>query len=194
MRRSSFVTAALVAVTVIAGSAAGAAAQQTSGSFAYINSEAILQATPEVREAQQALGQEIEGYRTEVQEMAEDLDQLIQRYEQQQLTLSAEVKETREAEIRSRQQQYQQRVQELDRLAAQRQSEVVQPIMDRINTVIEQIRMEGDYAIIFDVSTGAIIAADPALDLTEQVIQRLDTGSDSTGDDDQDAGSPSTDR
>lgn len=193
MRRFSFVTAALVAITAIAGSAPGTEAQQSARSFGYINSEAILQATPEVREAQQALSAEIEGFRAEVQEMAEDLDQLIQQYEQQQLTLSAEAKESREEEIRTRQQQYQRRVQELDQLAAQRQSEVVQPIMDRINTVIEQIRMEGDYTIIFDVSTGAIIAADPDLDLTEQVIERLGATGGSTGDAEQDAGS-STER
>lgn len=193
MRRFSFVTAALVAITTIAGSATGTAAQQSPRSFGYINSEAILQATPEVREAQQALSAEIEGFRAEVQQMAENLDQMIQRYEQQQLTLSAEAKETKEQEIRTRQQQYQRRVQELDQLAAQRQSEVVQPIMDRINTVIEQIRMEGNYTIIFDVSTGAIIAADPDLDLTEQVIERLDTTGGSTGDEEQDAGS-STER
>ena len=56
---------------------------------------------------------------------------------------------------------------------SQRQAELVQPVMDLINQVIDAIRSEGDYALIFDVSAGSIIAADPSLDLTEEVIRRL---------------------
>ncbi|MGD2068138.1 MAG: OmpH family outer membrane protein [Gemmatimonadota bacterium] len=178
MRRISFVTAGLIALATLAGSTA-AAGQQAVPRIAYINSERILQATPEVQDAQESLGAELQGYRDEVQQMADDLEQMIQQYEQRQLTMSAEAKEQRESEIRAKQQEYRQRVQQLDQQAAQRQSEVVQPIMDRINQVIEQIRAEGDYAMIFDVSAGAIIAADPALDLTEEVITRLDQASDS---------------
>lgn len=182
MRRTTFVTAALVALAAAVGTTA-AEAQQTSGKIGYISSDRILQATPAVQEAQESLGAEMEQYRAEVQEMAQDLEQMITQYEQQQLTLSAEAKASREAEIRAKQQQYQRRVQELDQLAAQRQSEVVQPIMDQINQVIEQIRMEGEYAVIFDVSTGAIIAADPALDLTQEVIDRLDIAASQDGED-----------
>jgi Skp family chaperone for outer membrane proteins len=45
--------------------------------------------------------------------------------------------------------------------------------MDSINTVIETIREEGAYSLILDVAAGSIVAADPALDLTPVVIERL---------------------
>ena len=51
--------------------------------------------------------------------------------------------------------------------------------MDRISDVIEQIREEGNYALILDVAAGSIISADPSLDLTEEVIRRLQA--DATG-------------
>ena len=57
--------------------------------------------------------------------------------------------------------------------AGQRQQELVQPVMDKINQVIEQIRAEGAYTLIFDVSAGGVVAADPGLDLTQEVIRRL---------------------
>ena len=33
--------------------------------------------------------------------------------------------------------------------------------------------MEGAYSLILDVAAGSIVSADPALDLTQQVISRL---------------------
>jgi Skp family chaperone for outer membrane proteins len=45
--------------------------------------------------------------------------------------------------------------------------------MDRVNAAIEEIRAEGSYALIVDVSSGAVVAADPLLDLTQEVLARL---------------------
>lgn len=174
MRQFSIVTAGLLTLAALVSTGEAEAQQLRSGQIAYINSEVILQATPAVQEAQQTLGAEMQQYRTEVQEMARDLEQMIQQYQQQQLTLSPQEKERRESAIRAKQQEYEQRVEQLDQQAARRQSEVVQPVMDRINAVIETIRAERDYAVIFDVAAGAIIAADPSLDITEEVIERLE--------------------
>jgi Skp family chaperone for outer membrane proteins len=52
--------------------------------------------------------------------------------------------------------------------------------MDKVNTVIETIRAEGDYHLILDLAAGSIVAADPSLDLTQEVIARLPAASDST--------------
>ena len=46
--------------------------------------------------------------------------------------------------------------------------------MDRITEVIEQLREEGAYSLILDVAAGSIVSADPALDLTQEVIGRLE--------------------
>ena len=45
--------------------------------------------------------------------------------------------------------------------------------MQRITAVIEEIRAEGSYSMIFDVAAPGIISADPALDLTAEVVRRL---------------------
>jgi Skp family chaperone for outer membrane proteins len=51
--------------------------------------------------------------------------------------------------------------------------------MDGITAIIEQVREEGAYSLILDAAAGSIVSADPALDLTREVIDRLQTG---TGD------------
>ena len=96
-----------------------------------------------------------------------------EQLQQQQLTLSPEAKRNREAQIQQKATEAQQRMSQLDELAGQRRAELVQPVMDRITEVIEAIRVEGNYALILDVAAGSIISADPALDLTQDVIARL---------------------
>ena len=185
MRRPTFVGVSLVALAVLSSPsllwAQALPVPPPDGGMAYINSQAILAANPGVQQAQAQLSEDIAGFRAQVQQLADDLDQMIQQYQQQQLTLSPDAKLQREADIRQRQEDYQNRVAEIDQQATQREAELVQPIMAQINQVIENIREERSYTLIFDVSVGAIIAADPALDITEEVIRRLGIQPDTTG-------------
>lgn len=170
MKRFPFALALLMMLAV----ATGARAQSTPR-IGYINSQQIMEEAPGAQQAQQEWQQEMATIRGEIQEMGQELEQMMAEYQQQELTMSPETKANRQAEIRQRQTAYQERVQELQTRAEQRQQELLQPFMERINAVIEEIRAEGDYAFIFDASTGAIISADPSLDLTEEVLRRLRT-------------------
>lgn len=168
MRRLIFPAAAVLALVLAAPAGA-----QSSLKIGYINSQEIIQEAPGAQQARQQLEQQLTEYRQEVQQMGEELQDQIERYEQQQMTLSEEARQQRQEEIRQKQQEYQQRVQQLEDQAARRQQEVVAPIMQQINTVIEDIRREGSYTVIFDVAAQGIVAADPGLDLTAEVIRRL---------------------
>jgi outer membrane protein len=167
MTRALFAATALL---LALGTPQGAAGQ---GKIGYINSQNILAETPGAKEAQAQFDQDMAGYRTEVEGLAKELETLVQQYEQQQAMLSPSAKQQREADIRTKQQAYQERLAAIDQRAGQRQQELVQPVMDRINQMIEQVRTEGSYALIFDVAAGGVVAADPALDLTQEVIRRL---------------------
>jgi outer membrane protein len=163
----------LVAFLLVTGLTGPGLEAQTELRIAFINSEAIIQEAPGAREAQDQFDRDMARFRSEVQLMGDELQTLAASYEQQQLTLSPEVRQSREDQIRVKQTEYQARIQQLETQAGARQAELVEPVMERITEVIEQIRNEGSYSIIFDVAAGAIISADPALDLTEEVIRRL---------------------
>ena len=86
----------------------------------------------------------------------------------------AEAPGAREAAIREKEGAYRQRIAQMENQAGRRQQELVEPIMRQIKDVIEALRQEGNYSVIFEVGPGSnIIAADPALDLTNEVIGRL---------------------
>ncbi len=170
MRRTSMATLALSLLILLT---AGAAEAQTL-KVAYINSAEIVANAPGAAEAQRQFDQELQESQKEIERMEAELTNLQQQLQQQQLTLSPEAKANREQQLQLKIQEYQARVTELQNRANQRRAELVQPIMDKITEVIEQIREEGNYALILDTAAGAIVAADPALDLTQEVLRRLE--------------------
>lgn len=171
-RRSFLCTAFLLLVTA-------AALEAQTPRIAYIDSQAILQEAPGATEAQLEFESDLETYQAEVEEMGEEMDQLIDDYQQQQSALSEEDRQAREEEIQQKEMEYQQRLEELEVLADERRRELVEPILDRMSDTIEEIRAEGEYTMIFDLASRAIIAADPELDLTSEVIERLQADAES---------------
>jgi outer membrane protein len=162
------------APTALEAQARGAQTAQAQGTrFAFVNSQRILADAPGAREAQQSFEREMQRFRIEVDSLEQAIEQAQADLQRQQATLSPTVRQQRQQEIQQQFTVYQQRVQELERTAQRRQSELVEPVMQRISETIEAIRREGNYAMIFDASAGVLITADPALDLTERVLTRL---------------------
>jgi len=160
---------------------ASSAEAQSTVKIGYIDSQAILDQDPSAQAAQQQFEASLVTYQAEVQQLGQNLQLLMDQYEQQQAMLSDEAKANREEEIRLKQAQYEQRIGELEQQASVRQAELVEPVMERITAVIEEIRAEGAYSMIFDVAAQGIISADPALELTAEVIRRLQSAAASQG-------------
>jgi outer membrane protein len=152
---------------------ASAAEAQAQVKFGFINSQVILEQDSSAQAAQRQFESDLARYQAEISQLGEEGQQLLAQYQQQQAMLSTEARANREEEIRIKQEQYNQRVTELDQQAGVRRAELLQPVMDRINAVIEAFRAEGGYVAIFDLTGPSVIASDPALDLTQQVLTRL---------------------
>ena len=167
MRRTSF---ALMALAFLLP--AGAVEAQTL-KIAYINSQEILLQAPGAAAAQAAFDQEMQAYQAEIAQLETELQNMEAALQQQQLTLSPEARTNREQQLQQKFQEYQQRASQLQEVANQRRAALIQPVMDNITQIIEGIRVEGAYSLILDAAAGSIVSADPALDLTQEVIVRL---------------------
>jgi outer membrane protein len=167
MRRTPLAALAL-GVALVAGSA-----QAQTLKIAYVNSQQILANAPGAQEAQAQFNKEMQNYNAEAQQIRNEISQMQQDLQTQSLTLSKEAKANREQELQTKTQQAQQRMNQLNQQAQQRQRELEQPVMDRINAVIDSIRTEGHYTFILDQANGSVVSADPSFDLTQEVIRRL---------------------
>jgi len=159
-------------LVVVAGIAA--ASRQSAPTIGLVNLETIMQQTPGYDEALRAFEEEFEPFEAEIQAMVARRDSMIQEYERQQVVLSPTARQEKETEIRELQQRFEQRAEELQTISQERERQLVAPLEQRVRAVIEGIRAELNLGIVFDLATlPGIAAADPALDLTPLIVQRL---------------------
>ncbi len=169
------VLSVIVAAAGLGLLATGVSAQAPNTKIAFIDSRRIISEAPGAKEAQATFDKEMQGYQGQLKVMEDSLKAMMDDYQQKSTTLSPEAKKQKEDAIRAKQEAYQQKASALEEQAGNRQQQLVQPVMDRIKAVISQIRQEGNYAMIFDVGGqgSGVVAADTALDLTNQVLARL---------------------
>jgi outer membrane protein len=153
------------------GAAGGAAAPK----IGWVSSQEILRRTPGYAAAESTFAREMRTSQEELSKLQQQLDSAMQAYEQQSIALSPSARQTRQRDLQGMQQRFQERAQQLEQRARQRERELLQPIQSRVNTIIQGLRAEGNYAFIFDADApnSGIIAADPALNLTNRVVERV---------------------
>lgn len=177
-----FVRATLGAVAAVAVSAGTAAAQGGGGSqgfrLAYVNSQAIIAETPGRAEAEAQFEREMQTFRNEMQRMGDSLNTMIAEYNRQEVSLSPSARLNRQAQIREREEQYQRRAQEMEQRATQREAELMRPLMQWIQANIDSVRVQEGYHMILDAASsgGLLVSADPSLDITPRIIERLKRG------------------
>ena len=143
--------------------------------IAFISSQEILQHTPGYAVAESTYRKELQASQTEYQKLQTALDSAQQVFDQQSLVLSPAARAAKLKDLQAQQQRVEQRSNELQDRLRQREQELLGPLRTRINSVIQGIRAEMNYSVIFDADAagGFVAAADPALNITPRVLQRL---------------------
>lgn len=174
LRASSF---ALLTSLIMAGAATAQAQQGTAtpAKIAYINSALLLQQAPGRAEAEAQFDREVGVYRQQIQRMDDSLKTMVAAFDRDAAKMDSVAREARRTSIGQREAEYQSRARGLDSTMQVRQAQLVKPIMERVQAVIETIRTEEGYSMIFDVGaqTSVVVAADKKLDLTDRVLARL---------------------
>ena len=169
MRKVMTSVFALAAVMAFSSTASA----QAPTKIGYIDSRTILREAPGAAEVTQTLQKELTSWRAQLAATEDSIKNMISDFEKQSLVISPDAKQKRQADIIARQNSFQARYDELQQKATDRQKELLTPIMDRVQKAITDLRTAEGYAIIFDSATEAMVAADPALDLTQKVLDRL---------------------
>ena len=155
--------------------APAASAQATGGAkLALINMQQLFQVAPGRTEAAATLDKEKAKANDEFKAMQDSMTKMLEAFEKDQATMAADVKVTRTKAIQTKQTSYQERAQKLEAALQEREADLLQPIQELMQKVLEDFRAENGYAMIFDISAGAgLVAIDKNLDQTEKVMARL---------------------
>lgn len=139
----------------------------------FVNTQAILPIAPGADSAQIRFQAVLQSYDAELQGLAVELEELVNTYRQQEALLDQAGREQWQQDIQEKQRLAQERQVELERESTRQRDQLLEPILVRITEVIEEIREEQGYSIVFDVAESGVVAADTSLDITAAVLERL---------------------
>lgn len=146
------------------------------GKIGYIDSFRIRKDFKEFGEAQEKFDKEVLVWQSELDSVRQDLEASVEEYQHQRLILSEDARQRKENELRAAEQKFQQNTNAVfgpDGKAERRNAELVKPILDKINAVLEKLAIEANYDYIFDAVNGNIAYAKKELDLTDLVLEEL---------------------
>ena len=172
--KSLFLTAAIVCCSVI-----GANAQIGIGGqkFAYVDSDYILSNIPEYGDAQEELNTLSAKWQNEVKAIYDKVSEMYQRYQTEMVLLSEDQKRAREQEIINKEQEaknLQMQYFGADGQLYQKQTELVQPIQEKIYTALTELAQSKGYTFIFDLASGSsILYASDKVDVSDDVLDQL---------------------
>jgi outer membrane protein len=152
---------------------AAAPAQAQQFKMGYVNSQRILAETPAFAEVRATLEREFTPLRAEIDSLEARLGRADQEFQAQSATMTEAARQQRQQALQQQLAQYQQRGQAIQQQLQAREQALVGPVMQRIRGVLEEVRRAGNYSFIMDPPDGVIVAVDPALDVTNDVIRRL---------------------
>lgn len=141
----------------------------------FINSSEILEAMPEVKQANSDLEVMKNMFKKKGEEMITALQTKYQDFQQKQASGElAPVEIDKKAKVLKEEES---KVMEFDKTSQQKiyekSEELLRPIHDRVNKAIDEVAKENGYIYIFDSVQGLILYADPTADVTSLVKAKL---------------------
>jgi outer membrane protein len=142
----------------------------------YIDSQRIFLEYRETQDAERLYKQEVEQWKAEAAGMEQEIVKLQDELRAQSLMLSEEKQREKKLEYDKKLEDYQRFMADTfgeEGRAAKRNKELTQPIVDKINRILEQMAENEGYTLVFDIANANIVYADKAFDLTERVLEEL---------------------
>jgi outer membrane protein len=172
-------TISKLSLVVILLISAGSLSAQKSFKFGHIDSQGILQQMPDTKTAQTALEEETKKIQEHLKTMQVEYQNKINEYmENENLVAgspekwSALIKQEKESEIQGLQQRIQDFQGSAEKSLSEKQTQLYQPILDKVDKAIKEVAKEGKFIYVFDVNT-LLFYSDESIDIAPLVKQKL---------------------
>jgi outer membrane protein len=172
--RSTIRAIAIAPILCLMAVAAGHA-QSSCTKIGYVNTQVLMEAAPGRIAAESLLNKMGEGFRAALAKEQDSAQKMLASYQKDQATMTAAAKDKAEKSLQAIETDLQTKNQSYQQQFDSKSQEVMGPVKDLVKTVIDALREEGCYALIFDNAQGAsgIVSADKNLDITDKAVSRL---------------------
>jgi outer membrane protein len=148
---------------------------QKSLKFGHVNSQEIIQAMPE----KDSVVSKLEKFRKELSDTYDGLQTEFQtkyqKFQEDEKTLNDLVRKTRQEELQQMQQRIQQFQETANQQIPQKQSELMQPLIEKLKNAITEVGKEGGFIYIFDIggNTNVLFYSAESQDVSALIKQKL---------------------
>ena len=123
----------------------------------HINSAELLELMPEKKVAVEKTQKLASDLQVKMESMSAEYEQKIADYQKGQATMSQTIRQSTESDIMALQQRIQQFQVTAQEEIGKEEQRLLQPILDKARTAIENVAKANGFTYIFDVSTGATV-------------------------------------
>ena len=167
----------LLTVALVCCGTFSAYAQIGGQKFAYVDSDYILSNIPEYADAQEELNALSTKWENEVKAIYNKVSEMYKKYQTEMVLLSEDQKHAREQEIINKEQEAKNlQIQYFgsEGQLYQKQTELIQPIQEKIYTALTELAQTKGYTFIFDLASGtSILYASEKVDVSDDVLDQL---------------------
>jgi outer membrane protein len=142
--------------------------------LAHVNRGQILQNMPKVQQAQEDLrtySKEMEG---QVQSLMKEYRTKLKEFQNNSESMTVTQRKDKQRALKNLEERIQKFRQDAQKQVSEKRAELLKPIMEQVNSTIQEIAREKGYTYVFDASQGSILYAEEGKDITQLVKQRLD--------------------
>ncbi|MGH7524153.1 MAG: OmpH family outer membrane protein [Gemmatimonadales bacterium] len=177
-RDAGLLTAA--ALLVVPAAARAQSSPCATSKVAIVQGAMILNSMPKYLQAESLLVKDQDAYKLEISKLQGALDSAGANFQDKSALLSATQKTAEQRKLQDQYAQLQQHTTELEQKLSTRRQELIAPIEQRVQDMIDGMRAEYGCAIILDANAqgSGIASIDKSIDLTQRVIDRLKAAGD----------------
>ena len=140
----------------------------------YINSQEVMMMMPEVNDVEKQLAEFNEKNMKYLQDMEKEIQDKYAKYEQEKNNMTDAIRRVQEEELMGLQQRLQTTYQALQQEAQKKQTELIQPLQEKLRIAIESVSKKQGLTMVYDMMSGAILyKSDAAIDITPAVKKEL---------------------
>lgn len=139
----------------------------------HVNRLEVLQSMTEFETAKAALEQYGADLKKSAEELYVDYQKKLTEYEENQAGWDPATREYKETELRTMQEGIRKFEANAQTQAGQKESELLEPILKKLEDIIGTVAKENSFAYVFDSSQGFMLYAQESTDITELVKKKL---------------------
>jgi|SRR5450759_1614163 len=146
---------------------------QTVLKIGHVDIAEIMAALPQRDSAAAVLEKETKEYQSTFEEMTTVYNKMLDDYEKGQSTYSALVKKNKESELMDKEKRLQEFQQNATTALQKRNTDLIQPIFDKIIKAISKVATDNGFTYILDVSKGAVVFTSKDSQNIDQLVLKV---------------------